>query len=87
MTKLQQQSVAAYRWVALASGNFPATSAMGGRMYEAPVLERYGTFRELTKGGFADIDDGFTANANDSCKLESGAGPDGTDVITCLRSN
>jgi hypothetical protein len=59
---------------------------MGGRMYEAPVLERYGTFRELTKGGFSDIADGFTANSSDACRLEPGVGPDGTDVITCLRS-
>lgn len=87
MTNLQQQCVAAHRWTALESGNFPATSAMGGRMYEAPVLERYGTFRELTKGGFSDISDGFTANTTDNCRVQVGAGPDGTDVITCLRSN
>jgi hypothetical protein len=55
-------------------------------MYEAPVLERYGTFRELTKGGFSDINDGFTANSNDNCKVELGAGPGGIDVITCLAS-
>ncbi len=87
MTSLQQQSVAVHRWAALASGNFPTTSAMGGEMYEAPVLERYGTFRELTKGGFTDINDGFTANSTDNCRVEVGAGPGGTDIITCLRSN
>ncbi len=55
-------------------------------MYEAPVLERYGTFRELTKGGFSDINDGFTSNSSDDCKVEAGAGPGGTDLITCLAS-
>lgn len=36
-------------------------------MYKAPILERYGTFRELTKGGFADVDDEETLDPNDSC--------------------
>jgi len=86
MTMYSWQSAAAHHWAVLASGKFPTTSAMGGEMYEAPVLERYGTFRELTKGGFTDINDGFTANSTDNCKVSIGTGPGGTDVITCLAS-
>lgn len=62
--------------VALAPGNFPATSPIGGKMYEAPSLERYGTFRELTKGGGADVSDLFTSNSSDNCDLV------GTDPVT-----
>lgn len=58
-------------------------------MYEAPVLERYGTFRTLTQGGFADIDDTFTTNSVDNCRVVSVINqvtglPE--DVITCIRS-
>ena len=91
MTLLRHRATVHIRAV-LASGNFPATSAMGGKMYEAPVLERYGTFRTLTQGGFADIDDTFTSNSVDNCRVIQGGGPPDpisgvpTDLILCLRS-
>jgi len=55
-------------------------------MYEAPVLERYGTFRELTMGGFSDVADGFTANSNDACKIVGVDPNTGLDEIVCLAS-
>jgi hypothetical protein len=80
---------AVHQGAVLASGKFPATSAMGGKMYEAPVLERYGTFRALTQGGFNDISDTFTANSVDNCRVVPGTDPVTglpIDIITCIRS-
>lgn len=39
-------------------------------MYEAPKLELYGTFRELTQGGGTIRLDGGTQDANDGCESE-----------------
>lgn len=37
-------------------------------MYQEPILERYGTFREVTQGGGADVTDPFTMDVpDDSC--------------------
>lgn len=58
-------------------------------MYEAPLLERYGTFRELTRGGFSDIADGFTANSVDACRVVQATDPITglpIEIITCIRS-
>jgi hypothetical protein len=40
-------------------------------MYNKPKLERFGTFRELTQGGGASFNDGFTTDSADGCVLVS----------------
>ncbi len=48
-------------------------------MYKSPKLERYGTFRELTKGGGANVNaDLATVRTDDFCVSLAGAS------YTCL---
>jgi hypothetical protein len=41
-------------------------------MYEKPRVERYGTFRELTRIGFNGRTDGFTVTNNDTGDTSTG---------------
>jgi hypothetical protein len=44
---------------------------MEDKMYKTPKLERYGTFRELTKGGGGDPDlDLNTVRVDDFCQIQ-----------------
>jgi hypothetical protein len=57
-------------------------------MYEVPKLERYGTFRELTRGGGITVDDMQTENnPNDDCisSVPDPTRPGGT-IDTCTGS-
>lgn len=53
-------------------------------MYEKPKVARFGTFRELTKVGFSQGDDGITIHGipGTGCAINPGAGPD----VVCPRS-
>ena len=51
-------------------------------MYEAPKIERYGTFRELTEGGGVVDSDLFTADGTDGC-IER-RGPDDSLILCDL---
>jgi hypothetical protein len=57
-------------------------------MYEAPKVERYGTFRELTRGGGMSVDDMQTTNNTDDDCISSVPNPaqPGTTIDTCIGS-
>jgi hypothetical protein len=55
-------------------------------MYQEPKLERYGTFREVTQGGGADVNDPFTLDPDDDCTVLETDPVTGEDIILCVGS-
>jgi hypothetical protein len=53
-------------------------------VYESPKVARFGTFRELTKVGFSQGDDGITIHGipGTGCAINTGSGAD----VNCPRS-
>jgi hypothetical protein len=49
-------------------------------MYQEPILERYGTFREVTQGGAGTTDDPFSTDPESDCVEVAG-------VVTCIRES